>query len=281
MNDLPFQPDEINYWSELKLEIIENYGHGYTTAFNKLGANLKKYYIDGFSGAGVHISKRTGEPIDGSPARALNVKPAFNGFYFIDMNADKTAYLERVRAGRVDIEIHTGDANPYLKRLLPTIKYTDYKRALCVLDPYGLQVDWEVVQIAGQLETIDMFLNFPIMDINRNVLRHDRKKVAPDDIRRMSRFWGDNSWSQIAYLETGQTNMFDFEPETQKQGNEAIVAAFRERLRKVGGFKYVPHPLAMRNSNKAVVYYLFFASANDAGRKIITHVFQKYRLKGA
>lgn len=100
MSDLPFQPDEIGYWSELKLEIIERYGHGYTTAFNKRGARLKKYYVDGFSGAGVHLSKRTGEPIEGSPARALRVTPPFDGFYFIDMNADKTAYLQKIRAGR-------------------------------------------------------------------------------------------------------------------------------------------------------------------------------------
>lgn len=277
MSDLPFQPDEIGYWSELKLEIIAKYGQGYTNAFNKLGARLQKYYIDGFSGAGVHLSKRTGEPIDGSPARALNVTPPFDGFHFIDMNADKTAYLERLRAERSDVNIYTGDANQYLKQLLPEIQYDRYKRALCLLDPYGLHLNWEVMQIAGQLKTIDMFLNFPIMDINRNVLQHDRSKVAIEDANRMDRFWGDNSWKSAAYVETGQTTMFDFGPEMQKQGNEAIVTAFRERLRKVAGFAYVPEPLAMKNSNNAVVYYLFFASANDTGRKIVTSLFEKYR----
>jgi three-Cys-motif partner protein len=88
-----FKLDEIGIWSELKLEIVEKYGAAYTKAFNKLGGNLKKYYIDGFSGAGVHVSKRTGEPVEGSPARALKIEPPFDGFYFIDMNADKTAYL--------------------------------------------------------------------------------------------------------------------------------------------------------------------------------------------
>lgn len=109
--------------------------------------------------------RSTKEPIDGSPARALKVTLPFDGFYFIDMNADKTAYLERVRAGHTNVRIHTGDTNPYLKLLLPTIKYADFKRALFLLDPYGLQVDWEIIEIAGRLKTIDMFLNFPIMDI--------------------------------------------------------------------------------------------------------------------
>jgi hypothetical protein len=55
----PFKFDEIGYWSELKLEIVEKYGSAYTTAFAN-EKRLKKYYIDAFSGAGVHLSKRTG-----------------------------------------------------------------------------------------------------------------------------------------------------------------------------------------------------------------------------
>jgi hypothetical protein len=56
-----FQFDEIGRWSELKLEIVEKYGTAYTTAFARdRGKALKKYYIDAFSGAGVHLSKETG-----------------------------------------------------------------------------------------------------------------------------------------------------------------------------------------------------------------------------
>ena len=58
MTQLPFEFDEIGYWSELKLEIVEKYGRAYTTAF-KRNLSLKKFYIDGFSGAGRHVSKRT------------------------------------------------------------------------------------------------------------------------------------------------------------------------------------------------------------------------------
>ena len=49
-----FEFDEIGVWSELKLEIVEKYGSAYTKAFNKSG-NLKKYYIDAFSGPGAHV----------------------------------------------------------------------------------------------------------------------------------------------------------------------------------------------------------------------------------
>lgn len=83
--------------------------------------NLKKYYIDGFSGAGIHVSKRTKGTIEGSPARALKIAPPFDAFYFIDLNADKTDYLRTICGDRPNVHIHTGDCNEYLiKELLPT-----------------------------------------------------------------------------------------------------------------------------------------------------------------
>jgi hypothetical protein len=62
-----------------------------------------------------------------------------------------------------------------------------------------------------------------------------------------------------------------------KQGNKKIVAAFRERLKKVAGFPFVPEPLPMRNSTNAVVYYLFLASQKSVAEKIISDIFSKYR----
>lgn len=121
MTEPPLRFDEVGAWSLLKLDILEQYGSAYTKAFNDRGRNLKKYYIDGFSGAGVHIVKSTGEQIEGSPARVLKIVPPFDGYYFIDMNADKMAHLQKLCAGRSDTRIHTGDANAHLKTLLPTV----------------------------------------------------------------------------------------------------------------------------------------------------------------
>lgn len=56
MTERPFKFDEIGYWSELKIEIVEKYGAAYTKALANF-PNLKKYYIDGFSGAGMHVPK--------------------------------------------------------------------------------------------------------------------------------------------------------------------------------------------------------------------------------
>jgi three-Cys-motif partner protein len=271
-----FKFDEIGYWSELKLEIVEKYGSAYTRAFVNQ-RNLKKFYVDAFSGAGVHLSRRTGLPIEGSPTRALKVVPPFDHFYFIDMDADRTSHLASLCAGRSDVEIHTGDATSYLTQsLLPKIKYENYNRALCLLDPYGLHLDWQVMAQAGQSRAIDMFLNFPVMDMNRNAIWRNPAQAPQDGIERMNRFWGDDSWRQAAYAVSPQQELFS-SPDLIKQGNDAIVAGFRERLKRVAGFEAVPEPLPMRNSNNAVVYYLFFASQKPVAQKIIDDIFAKYR----
>jgi hypothetical protein len=59
--------------------------------------------------------------------------------------------------------------------------------------------------------------------------------------------------------------------------NEAVSEAFRKRLEEVAGFKYVPKPVPMRNSTGAVIYYLYFASPNKTGAKIVGDIFRKYR----
>jgi three-Cys-motif partner protein len=128
---------------------------------------------------------------------------------------------------------------------------------------------------AGQSKTIDMFLNFPVMDMNRNAIWKDPEGVPQDGIDRMTKFWGDDSWKKAAYAENPQGNLFG--PEIIKQGNDEIVAAFQQRLKNFAGFEFVPEPLPMRNSTNAVVYYLFFASQKPVAEKIITDIFRKYR----
>lgn len=126
---------------------------------------------------------------------------------------------------------------------------------------------------AGQMKSIEIFLNFPIMDMNMNVLRKDRKNVDESQIARMNAFWGDTSWKSVAYSAEGL--LFGEE----KVNNETLAYEFRKRLRNAAGFAYVPDPMPMRNSKGAIVYYLFFASPNTTGAKIVTDIFKTYRDK--
>jgi hypothetical protein len=78
--------------------------------------------------------------------------------------------------------------------------------------------------------------------------RYEKSGLAdPDDIARMTRFWGDNSWRQVAWADSKQPDMFRV-TEQEKQPNKVIAEAFRERLKKVARFIYVPEPLPMSAS---------------------------------
>lgn len=263
--------DEIGPWSEVKLEIIRKYAAAYSTILNT--KKLHYVYIDAFAGAGVHISKSTRDFIPGSPLNALQVDPPFEEYHLIDLDSQKIESLREIVGERQDVYIYEGDCNQLLLTdIFPRVRYEDYRRALCLLDPYGLHLNWEVIQAAAKLETIDIFLNFPVADMNRNVLWRIPEKVDERQIDRMNAFWGDDSWNDGAYNTQG--NLFGFKV---KEPNEIIARAFQQRLREVAGFPYVPEPMPMRNSNRAVVYYLFFATHKQVAAKIANDIFKKYR----
>jgi three-Cys-motif partner protein len=121
------------------------------------------------------------------------------------------------------------------------------------------------------MKSVEIFLNFPIMDMNMNALKHNPDAVPSEQAERMTRYWGDESWKTSAYSTSG--NLYGYE---EKTDNETITNAFRSRLLSVAGFQHVPQPLAMRNSRDAVVYYLFFASPKPVALEIVEDIFKKH-----
>ena len=129
--------DEVGYWSELKLEIIKKYAGAYSKILAAQKSSLEHHYIDAFAGAGIHLSRRTGEFILGSPLNALNIDPPFQHHHLIDLDGERVDYLR-------EITKYEGDCNTVLLgKVFPKVRYEDYRRALCILDPYRLNPDWK------------------------------------------------------------------------------------------------------------------------------------------
>jgi three-Cys-motif partner protein len=212
----PLEFDEIGYWSEVKLDIVRDYASAYSRILNS--KKLPHIYIDAFAGAGQHISRTTGEFVPGSPLNALNVVPPFREYHFIDLNVARVENLQRLAEGRDDVKIHEGNCNEILiNQIFPTLRFETYRRALCLLDPYGLNLKWEVMFQAGQLGTVDIFLNFPVMGMNRNVLWRNPEKLSAGKDKGMTAFWGDESWREAAYSTSG--NLFAI---PEKEPNDVI-----------------------------------------------------------
>ena len=123
------------------------------------------------------------------------------------------------------------------------------------------------------MQSLDIFINFPIHDINRAVLHHDPAGVSEASFTRLTAYWGDESWRELAY--DSNPNLFG-EVDLEKVSNPRFAEAFRQRLKNVAGFKRVPQPLAMRNKNRSIVYYLFFASHKDTAENIVKYIFDKF-----
>lgn len=278
-NSLPFAPDVIGPWSQIKLDIVREYAVAYSRILNSQKNKLSPVYIDAFSGAGLHFDKFTGKPILGSALNALAVDPPFNEVHLIDLDGDKVDALSKVAGHLEHVHLYNGDCNNLLlESVFPQVQYKEYKRGLCLLDPYGLQLDWQVIEQAGKQKSIEVFLNFPIMDMQRNALLINPERASQKNISRMNLFWGDESWREVTYRKPDQISLFPDEHRLEKiHSTIPLLSAFADRLRDVAGFKYVPDPVQMKNSKGNTLYYLFFASHNPTGAKIARDVFKKHR----
>jgi len=192
---------DVGFWSEIKLEIIREYAAAYSRVLSaQQSPPLYHLYIDAFAGSGIHVSRETGAWVPGSPLIALETTPPFREYHFIDLDGGKASLLrESAARERSNVWVYEGDANEVLlKDVFPRVRYEDYGRGLCLLDPYGLHYAWEVVSTAGKMRSIDLFLNFPIGAMNRTVLLRDPFGADPRDIQRMNVFWGDDCWRETA-----------------------------------------------------------------------------------
>lgn len=281
--------DEIGDWSVDKLEILKDYSARYAQILQNQRnqwTGKKQFftgYIDAFAGIGTHFHKTTKTIVKGSPLIALELPHKFDHYEFIDLDEERVARLKRLTEGRADVTVHHGDCNQVLlEKVLPKYKREAYRRALCFLDPYCLQLDWEVLAEAGRMGSVEIFLNFPIHDMNRNAKREKITDADPKSRAKMTKFWGDESWHAAMFAPSSQENFFamlgdENALEMEKIDQRSFVAAFQKRLQETARFKYVPDPVPMKNSIGAVVYYLFFASNNDTGARIANSVMKRYR----
>lgn len=271
--------DKIGIWSEVKLAIIKKYASAYATIMEaqRRGRipSLRWLYIDAYAGPGYHLSKTSGELVEGSPLIALNTDPPFHEYHFIDTEPRRAQQLRRLAGERRDVFIYSEDCNTVLLRdVFPRVAYGDYRRALCLLDPYNIDLTWRVIEAAGKARSIEVFVNLMMMDINRNAMRRNPDKSIQSKMDQLTRLWGDESWREAGYA----TNR-DLFGEPEKVSNEEFAEAFRQRLERKAGFKYVPAPMPMRTKSNSVIYYLYFASQKEAGMDIVNDIFEEYRKK--
>jgi len=271
------------HWTDTKLELVRKYLQAYTRIFDKnpKARKLHTIYLDAFAGTGYRTTQAQSNDsflfdlgegenqtfLKGSARIALEVEPPFKEYIFIERDALYVRELENLRSEflsrRPCIRVENQEANSFLREWVQRIDWR-MTRAVVFLDPYGMQVDWQVIQALGKTKAIDIWLLLPVgMAINRLLT-----KAGPPPEKwaeALTRIFGTEEWKSAFYSRKKQQTLFGEEEVHSKDTNfDAIGKFFLSRLQ-TAFVAVAPHPFVLRNSRNNPLYWLCFASGNPKG----------------
>ena len=286
-------------WTTDKLDRIRRYLMEYTRIFqsNERARRLFTTYVDAFAGTGYRtlVASPEHQPelwsdmlepdaeglLKGSARIALEVNPPFKRYLFIERDHGRAAQLRTLalefsdRADRVDVQI--AETNAYLKSWC---KYTDWRRnrAVVFLDPYGMEVDWSLIEAIALTQAIDLWLLFPL---GVAVIRLLTKREPPPAgwAQALTRTFGTDEWQKVFYSKTATSTLFGEEDRWERNASlEAVGRFFVQRLSTVFA-GVADNPLPLLNSKNMPLYLLCFAAGNPKGAptaiRIAQHILRR------
>ena len=269
-------------WTEEKLSRVKKYLVAYSTIMNKYP--LQYAYIDAFAGTGYRtlntpdeqgqlmlpelIDPESQQFIEGSAKIALQVKPEFNKYIFVEKDEEKIKELNNLKIEfnhlSDKIEIVHSDANTFLKRKCNQNTNWERHRAVLFLDPFGMQVPWKTIEAIAQTQAIDLWYLFPVgIAINR-LLKRDGN-ISESVRNKLNETFGTTSWWDTFYTISEKTNLFGTYTETEKIADYKLIGRFFIERLKIIFAGVAENPLLLLNSQNTPLYLLCFASANPKG----------------
>lgn len=291
-------------WSQAKLDCVERYTKSYLKVMQNQRYEL--YYVDAFAGRGKQIlkpDKRTKtsslsllfgnhsevtesrEFITGSAIRALRASATssrpFDRFVFIDADQPSCSELTLTIQNEFpnvlgSVNIICGDANNVLNEYIDTINWTR-TRALVFLDPYGLEVQWDLIVRLSQTRACDVWYLFPLGGVIRMMKKDGQMPIKWRD--RLNLVFGTDEWESEFYrLNRGYPTLFGEEPESMfRDASTRQIANFIQK-RLSTTFPAVSNPGILRNRKKAPLFALLLGvssksvAAQKAALRIANHL---------
>ncbi|MBI1902455.1 MAG: three-Cys-motif partner protein TcmP [Planctomycetia bacterium] len=292
-------------WAKEKLDHLAKYLAAYSKIMQSQVEKKRwcagYFYIDAFAGPGKHQVRRSNRAssgqdlrqalldvaqfthedaeqaqfIHGSPAVALEVRPPFSQYIFVERSAKRVAALEKLKQRYGDsrhITIRQQECSTFLtKRVVnnPAIDWRKY-RAFVFLDPFGLQVPWDTIAALAATRAIDILLNFPVgMGIQR-LLPREPIKLAAAERQMLDAYFGSTAWYDVVYKPV-KTLFGESEDEKIEASGERLLRWYQSRLR--DAFGYVSRAVLIRNTHGGHLYYLMLASHKQVAIEIANHIF--------
>jgi three-Cys-motif partner protein len=272
-------------WTELKLDAVHYYLGFFTRVLKK---PFELWYIDAFAGSGsrTEMVERggllEGTPIEmataqlaGSVMRALSVEPPFNRHIFIEGNTARFRELEAIRDETPDkrIECRHGDANNELCSIFTSQPWSKqiagkgYHRAVVFLDPYGMNVEWDTLQLLANTQAVDVWYLFPLQAVTRQ-LSGVLDKVDSYKQDRLDSIFGTPNWRDELYKTQVFTDLFaeTISTATRNVTQQQIEAYSRKRLGTL--FRYVSEPLPLIAEGRGHLFSLFCLSNSSSDKAI-------------
>ncbi len=302
MMDSPASSDRHDFggkWTDDKLLRLKKYLLAYTTIFDRnAGArSFSTTYVDAFAGTGYRTEQKSkcGEAefelgyadteadtlYKGSARIALEIQPPFKKYIFIDKDRNRarelTILAHQFREDNGHIEIRHQEATEFFTEWCANSNWRK-NRAVVFLDPYGMQVEWDLLASIARTEAIDLWLLFPLgIGVNRLLPRNE---LPPTNwATRLTKLFGTDEWLAEFYRIDPQGELFVEEPSVQKTASfNRITRYYVRRLREL--FPGVAdNPLPLYNSKNNPMFLLCFACSNKKGATTAVRIAQ-HVLKG-
>jgi len=277
-------------WTEQKLEILRKYLVGYNTALKNQPFN--RVYIDAFAGTGYRKQREkqykyqgffeeleqdeSKQFLKGSAKQALEVNPSFHKYIFIESDGKKITELEKLKNQHPEktIEIIKSDANEFIKGYCSKEDWAN-NRAVLFLDPFATEVEWLTIEAVAKTKSIDVWILFPLMAVNR-LLARDPEKVLYEPL---NRFFGTNEWFERFYNTQKLNVIFGKSEVVFKDCDFQRIAEFyKERLKSIF-YGVAEKTKVFYNSRQSPLFQLFFAAGNPKGAPIAINIAEHILLK--
>lgn len=277
-------------WTEEKLERVRKYLVAYATIMNR--QNFRFAYIDAFAGTGYRtleqhdsslakifpeiLEEDSRRFLDGSARIALQVRPRFTKYIFIERDRNRILELERLKSEfselRDDIMLEQADANTFIQNLCLR-KNWQKNRAVLFLDPFGMQVTWSTIVAIAKTKAIDLWILFPISAVNRLLTRTGQ--IKSEWRNSLDVMFGSTEWYDVFYRTRTFTNIFgDKQTDTVKLADFDLIGEYFVKRLKTVFAGVAENPLPLLNSRNTPLYLLCFASANPKGSKTAIKIAQ-------
>lgn len=288
-------------WTEQKLDAFAKYVTAYLTIMHTYRDKYhwKLIYFDGFAGSGsrgddnsepvaetglfnsseIDIKRTEGDVYVGAAERVLQIGlRGFDYYYFNEPDKESrdalSTKLAKYQSPDKKFAFRSNDANTELVNLAGALHNDSNLKALILLDPFGMQLNWDsIASLKGC--GADVWILVPTGVIINRLLDSKGKLLLSN---KLQKFFGMSETDIRAFFyEDRQENTLFGEDITCHKLPNAIRRIADLYVNKLSGIfsNVIKEPLVLYNTRNVPIFHFVFASNNKTATKIASEIVGK------